>query len=1074
MVIAEKVDGRLNSKKSTKKRTPTLLLVAALMLLLPFVAAANLPAVQSFIAQQQESLSDSQMAALTEEGVRHLESSGQRVVQISTGTMHAAAIDGDGNLWTWGRNNVGQLGLGNTTNQSIPQKVTDGAPTWKSVSAGGCPRAVSSYTLAIGTDGSLWAWGRGEEGQLGIGNTRTHSYPQRVTGGASSWQTVAAGWTTTLAIGADGSLWSWGANYAGQLGIGRFEDRIYTTPQRVSGGPSGWQSLDAGRHHTLALGTDGSLWSWGGNDFGQLGLGLDMNTQAANTRTTPTRITTGASSWQFVATGINFSAAIGTDGSLWMWGIGDSGQLGQAQAIHRNSPTRVNVAEVSAWRFVTAGALNTMAIDVDGNAWAWGDGTHGQLGAGNTTGQILPQRVPGDFVWEAVSVSAAQAFALDADGALWSWGQNEFGQLGKGITTPLGAQGTGAQGTGTNNWVPWRVAASLTSSSASNWNPAGNATIPNNGAAGITELNTEFVTINFDRSMRTDLESRGTIVIDHGATVDVAAGTWSNSTRGPNTVFTAPLILFASNTMHTATVSGFVDAHFGLRGTNEMHPHTWTFTTARVIPPLSVVNVLPQGTNVAVDTEHVAISFNQTVNSVQLGTVTLNGQALSLSGATWSEDDTVLTIPLPALDSLEGNTLDYATLYTVVVADFRATQGSEMSEAHHQFVTVPKEIDTTITKTLRMPEGTTSPDADFIFEIVPYSFNEDTSTAAKELLPELDNQTISISAADIGISIDTTSTEATGTGSIIEVIRSSEFLLKDVSFPSQGIYTYRVSERADTFTSTATEIMTFDTRVWKLSFIVQDLPVLAGGTHVVAIHLQEVISEEEMGPKGEGTLNFVNTFIRAHPGTDPTDPLAMKGLTLSKEVVGEFANRSQYFDFRIRMNAPSLVQNHAGYRAYVVDEQTNTIVTASSNGLVAGTSSYGDYLLFAPSVEQTVSLRHNQTLVIMNVHVGAGYTITELASRNFTPSLLLTSNGLPVAVNNPQAGIDNVELSTGEQSVGEARNAAEFTNMHRAPTPAGLFLSRPSLVTVFVIVAAILVPLTLLRTQRLKTEIQNL
>jgi alpha-tubulin suppressor-like RCC1 family protein len=197
----------------------------------------------------------------------------------------------DGTLWAWGQNDHGQLGLGTTTNQSAPTPVGT-ITTWASVSAG------YGHTLALRQDGTLWAWGLNGYGQLGLG-TRTDQRTPAQVGTATTWRSLAVGSTHSLALDQAGSLWAWGFNYYGQLGTGATTSQA--APTEVAGGGT-WQSLAAGAGHTVALRPDGSLWAWGFNNYGQLGNNSAVNplpiyipTGGQLLATTPTNL---LSEWQ--------------------------------------------------------------------------------------------------------------------------------------------------------------------------------------------------------------------------------------------------------------------------------------------------------------------------------------------------------------------------------------------------------------------------------------------------------------------------------------------------------------------------------------------------------------------------------------------------------------------------------------------------------------------------------------------------------------------------------------------------------------------------------------------------------
>ena len=182
--------------------------------------------------------------------------------RVSAGANHSVSIKSDGTLFSWGRNDYGQLGLGDTTSRNTPTQVgTDNK--WVSVSAGGY------HSLAIKSDGTLFSWGWNEYGELGLGDTTSRNAPAQV-GVDNKWVSVSGGGYHTLAIKSDGTLFSWGFNNLGELGLGDNVDR--NTPTQV-GVDNKWVSVSGGEYHTLAIKSDGILWAWGRNEYGQLGLG---------------------------------------------------------------------------------------------------------------------------------------------------------------------------------------------------------------------------------------------------------------------------------------------------------------------------------------------------------------------------------------------------------------------------------------------------------------------------------------------------------------------------------------------------------------------------------------------------------------------------------------------------------------------------------------------------------------------------------------------------------------------------------------------------------------------------------
>jgi uncharacterized protein YjdB/alpha-tubulin suppressor-like RCC1 family protein len=304
-------------------------------------------------------------------------------------------------------------------------------------------------SYAIRADGNIWKWGEWRNANIHV-RVNTDSDWVSLCGGdlalkanGSLWEIYpfssplradrvgngyaggAQGDRHWLAIKVDGSLWAWGDNQYGQLGLG---NNVYAeqSPVRV-GTDTAWVSVAAGYNTSSAIKADGSLWAWGDNQYGQLGLG-DRETRRA-----PTRV--GADSdWEVaVSTGGNFSMAIKADGSLWAWGYGGYGQLGLDRDIfYLEDPTRVGAD--GDWAAVSAGDHHTLAIKADGSLWAWGRNSNGQLGLGDRETRRVPTRVGADGDWAAVGAGWSYTLALKADGSLWAWGNNEHGQLGLNIT----------------------------------------------------------------------------------------------------------------------------------------------------------------------------------------------------------------------------------------------------------------------------------------------------------------------------------------------------------------------------------------------------------------------------------------------------------------------------------------------------------------------------------------------------------------------------------------------------------------------------------------------------------------
>jgi alpha-tubulin suppressor-like RCC1 family protein len=363
----------------------------------------------------------------------------RQVVVASNG--FSSSIRGDGSVFAWGFNQNGNLGRGTSGgNAPTPAKITatdvPSSNTFVSVDSGNC------HELAIATDGRLFGWGC-DLGRLGGGNNASLMipFPALVCGNntqecfANRYTSVAAGGDFSVALASDGSLWSFGANWTGQLGDNTVQDHYFPTRVDTSnvGSSNAWIAVDAADRHALGITADGRLWAWGNNDFGQLGLG-----STGTSRLRPTQVGT-ATDWVSVAAGTFHTVAIKADGSLWAWGLNDQRQINGAGGTV-SAPVRIGTA--TDWTVVSAGYCHSVALKRNGTAYAWGCNDGGQLGTNNVTPSASPTRVCNDSSkgcfsnhYVAVSSGAGHSVALKDDGTVWSWGDNSHGELGTGNTT---------------------------------------------------------------------------------------------------------------------------------------------------------------------------------------------------------------------------------------------------------------------------------------------------------------------------------------------------------------------------------------------------------------------------------------------------------------------------------------------------------------------------------------------------------------------------------------------------------------------------------------------------------------
>ena len=328
-------------------------------------------------------------------------------------------------LWTWGCNatfSAGALGDETTTNRSSPGSVAGAGVTWCSVSMG-------YSTAALKNDNTLWTWGFNSAGSLGSGNSSQRSSPGTTAGGGTNWCFVSMARTGTHAAGikTDGTLWTWGNNNCGQLGDGTITNR--SSPGTVAGGGTNWCFVSTGQNSTAAIKTDGSLWTWGCNSSGELGNGTTTS------RSSPGTVAGGGLTWCLVDVFRKHMIAIKADGTLWTWGYNNFGRLGDGTTTNRSSPG-TTAGGGATWCDASVGYYNGVAIKTDGTLWTWGYNFRGILGTTSVTFRSSPGTVAGGgTTWKKAISNLEHVVALKTDGALWAWGQNNVGQLGDGTTT---------------------------------------------------------------------------------------------------------------------------------------------------------------------------------------------------------------------------------------------------------------------------------------------------------------------------------------------------------------------------------------------------------------------------------------------------------------------------------------------------------------------------------------------------------------------------------------------------------------------------------------------------------------
>ena len=360
--------------------------------------------------------------AATKKGVWDLQDVRDKQLQ-SEWTYNAPSGD-NGTLWTWGSDQYGQLGHNSNTSRSSPMQVgTDS--TWDTFTNGGDSHAV----LGLKGDGSLWSWGKNNSGELGLnaqGPTSIKSSPTQIPG---TWSSHSNRGNYFKGAIKSGKLYVWGQNTEGELGLNDTTRR--SSPTQIGTGTD-WASIDGiDNAGGAGIKTDGTLWVWGRNNRGQLGLNYTVDEPGGVS--SPAQVGTDTT-WSKVQGSYLMGMGLKTDGSLWSWGSNLRGQLGlntDAPAPYlggRSSPTQIP----GTWSDFAAGGVG-LGLKPDGTIWAWGNNQNGPLGQNENGNQVSsPAQIGTDTNWSDI---VGATYGLKTDGTFWSWGYNPTGQLGQNNTT---------------------------------------------------------------------------------------------------------------------------------------------------------------------------------------------------------------------------------------------------------------------------------------------------------------------------------------------------------------------------------------------------------------------------------------------------------------------------------------------------------------------------------------------------------------------------------------------------------------------------------------------------------------
>ena len=352
---------------------------------------------------------------------------------------------GDGAGFTWGRNDEGGLGINLSPNSESRSSPVQLPGSWKEMSVTG------DNNYGTKTDGSLWAWGNNEYGELGLGNKTKYSSPMQI-GTDTTWRRVSNWPTGGMATKTDGTLWMWGRNENGILGQDDV-DVNRSSPVQI---PGTWSdNFESGGDATAAVKTDGSLWFWGRNAEGV--FGLNSPSPPNMRRSSPVQLpgtwsTTKGQGWNTSQTAIFLKA----DGTMWVWGKNYRGTAGPGGPNSKSSPVQIGTS--TTWSQVFIGLQQAMAVKTTGELYAWGSNGQGMLAygpGGDNNQHPNPIQIGTGTDWSKVGGAAGgnvTKSALTQDGTLWAWGEDPYGQLGMGtiLPAPSGGYSSPKQIPGTN------------------------------------------------------------------------------------------------------------------------------------------------------------------------------------------------------------------------------------------------------------------------------------------------------------------------------------------------------------------------------------------------------------------------------------------------------------------------------------------------------------------------------------------------------------------------------------------------------------------------------------------------
>ena len=1008
--------------KGTRKRSRfskgRKLLIAALALMvvlagsLAAVAAVNADAVHPFVAQvqsfftgNQDSVTPADRPLSTEEGIAYLSSSGAEVTQVATGDRHSLALLSDGTIWAWGESVNGQLGLGDQVERHVPVQIQHaGVPTvWRSVYSG------ALFSGAIAEDGTLWMWGlnsgTNNNGPLGLGHSGGNSLiPAQV--------------------------------YHPNLGI-----------------PVYWKTLSLGQGNAFGIAEDNTLWSWGSS--GQV-AGLTANGVVHNANV-PIEVAAQwaphpdpdwpdvPSQWKDVSVNQSHTLAIDYNNRIWAWGSPADGRLGFGpNNLHTGRPRILanyllgaptldvgtpHAGVPTEWRSVSAGAAFSLAIDMDGHLWSWGHNNHGQLGLNSALTSVrVPTRVQRADIpdtWKEANAGWISASAIaEDDSSLWVWGNGGGGRLGFGDDTdarrfPVQMQGPGIP-------AEWRTA-----------------------QTGTWTQNAHTLAVAEDGSLWTwGGNNRGRLGkgVSSGANTHVAStgdtfrGLYLNGVEESDPV----LANEGSDNWIPWRVAGHPIPSWGSAPWPNGTPlgrSNWTPPSDATIPAAGASNISGQ------NTEYLVIFFDRLMAdfaySTSPGIVTLSQGAISRSAAASGFVDTFTGTSMHEYSwnfttSTDGDVTVNMPLGRMIntQADFDALDithpAGPFDHPNRGIQSVfivplifdddgPGDDEDLFTKILEMPTGTTIPNATFAFEFTAVQVLGISTSSVIDSVPVANvptispNPTITVNPA----TADTpdppgTVTTVTGTLDLRTLLETA------LATANPGVYVWNIHEVRYSSGTTSPSYMIYDearfqVRAW-----------VGNSGDISLLHIFELNYDEGSWVAGNKIdyIEFLNTY---YINTD-----LEVGKTIPVTPENELASRNTLFDFTVTLTAHELVSLPNPLTATIYHGATEvvrpvTIIVTPATSTAPETATL------------TFQLRDGERLSIPGLPAGTIFSAVEAQHPDFAPSVSVVIGG--TTVHTDSEGM-NTALNTGNHTlVASGRNAADFENSTVDVTLAGLMVN---------------------------------